>query len=282
MVNGIIPLANKARPEGFTTMKNNHVSEIKSGFKMLCRCHRSLDVWRDWVSLMALTLSNSCDWVNYQPREKEYLSIVGKYSKEEVSIFVKMFSHLALASACPLAGDVLGEIYMSEDMGNKDSGQFFTPYSVCRLMASINTNADDIKKIYSEKGYLTISDPAVGAGATLLAMYETMLEAGVAGEKVYMDGVDIDLAAAQMAYVQLSLRGVAATIKHGNSLSNEVWSVWITPAFILNGWGRRLKNEYSKPIAVETEKEHINNDVSSPPFTDLALIRARIRNPQYS
>ena len=33
-------------------------------------------------------------------------------------------------------------------------------------------------------------------------------------------------------YLQLSLAGVPAIIKHQNALSRELWSVWKTPAFV--------------------------------------------------
>jgi len=55
------------------------------------------------------------------------------------------FSHLVMAfeECFSTAGDVafsdiLGALYMMLDLGNSDSGQFFTPYEVSRLMAGIN------------------------------------------------------------------------------------------------------------------------------------------------
>jgi len=44
---------------------------------------------------------------------------------------------------------------------------------------------------------------------------------------------DIDLRCVHMCYLQLALAGVPAIIKHQNTLTREKWSVWKTPAFIL-------------------------------------------------
>ena len=46
------------------------------------------------------------------------------------------------------------------------AGQFFTPYDVCRCMAEITF---DPKLHPDMEGFISVSDPACGAGATLLA-----------------------------------------------------------------------------------------------------------------
>lgn len=48
----------------------------------------------------------------------------------------------------------------------------------------------------------------------------------------FIECSDIDLRCVHMAYLQLSLAGVPAIIKHQNTLTLETWSVWKTPAFI--------------------------------------------------
>ena len=35
-----------------------------------------------------------------------------------------------------------------------------------------------------------------------------------------------------MTYLQLSLAGVPAIVKHQDAISRELWSVWRTPAYI--------------------------------------------------
>jgi hypothetical protein len=44
-----------------------------------------------------------------------------------------------------------------------------------------------------------------------------------------------------MSYVQLSLLGIPGIVIHGNSLSLEEWSHWVTPAHVFGGWDCRLR-----------------------------------------
>lgn len=48
----------------------------------------------------------------------------------------------------------------------------------------------------------------------------------------FMQASDIDIRCVHMTYLQLALAGVPAIVCHQNSLTNEIWSVWKTPAFI--------------------------------------------------
>jgi hypothetical protein len=39
-----------------------------------------------------------------------------------------------------------------------------------------------------------------------------------------------------MTYIQLSLYGIPAIVRHGNSLTMQSWSQWLTPVYIMGGW----------------------------------------------
>ncbi len=60
-------------------------------------------------------------------------------------------------------------------------------------------------------------------------------------QAMHATGVDVDIVAVHMAYIQLSLLHIPAVIQHGNSLSMEVWSTWKTPAHVLGLWDVKLK-----------------------------------------
>lgn len=49
----------------------------------------------------------------------------------------------------------------------------------------------------------------------------------------FVDCSDIDLRCVHMAYLQLSLAGVPAIVKHQDSLTRKLYSVWRTPAFVM-------------------------------------------------
>ena len=144
--------------------------------------------------------------------------------------------------------DCLGSVFMELNFGNKSTSQFFTPYHICELMAKVTE--EDVAAIVKEKGYITINDPCCGAGATLIAAVN---EARKQLEKVNLNfqnhvlvaAQDIDEIVALMCYIQLSLLGVAAYIKVGNSLTEPMSTddngenYWFTMMYFSDVWAMR-------------------------------------------
>src|SRR5206468_2986523 len=137
--------------------------------------------------------------------------------------------------------DVLGKTFMELELANKDAGQFFTPYSLCQAMARMSVD-DGIKSAIEQRGFVTVSDPACGGAATLIAFCEAVREAGLNPQtQVHVTAQDVDIRCVHMAYVQLSLLNIPAVVVCGNSLTLEERSRWYTPAHILGGWNWRLR-----------------------------------------
>lgn len=209
-----------------------------------CGRHQLHTVFSDFVEMAALALANAVDLRQRPGREKRYLDIVIRYTPEQVSNFCKALASLTMALECAGFADVLGEAFMELDLGSKWAGQFFTPYSVCQLMAGVNVVglAEKIKA----QGFVTCCDPAVGAGALPIAFAEAMYLAGHNYQHcLHVTAQDVDSRAAHMAFIQLSLLHVPATVIVGNSLSGERREVWYTPAHVMGGWSHRL-NKHEK------------------------------------
>ena len=80
---------------------------------------------------------------------------------------------------------------------------------------------------------LTIADPCCGSGVMSLAALEVLKEKNINyARNCFIECTDIDIRSVHMTYLQLSLAGVPAIIKHQNTLTNELWSVWKTPALL--------------------------------------------------
>lgn len=206
-------------------------------------------VFQDFVTVSAISLYNS---VYKNPeREEEYLQIMRGYSKAEVAVFPKLFAELVNLLE-PEPRDVLGELYMTLELGNQHTGQFFTPPTISDLMAEMTFN-DQLEKM--GQSFVTLSDPACGAGSTLLAFVKLMIAKGYnPAEKLWIQGIDIDRTVALMCYVQLALWNVPAQILIGNSLSGEIREAWYTPAHRLGFWDTRLKNRKTKQACEERDK----------------------------
>ena len=53
-----------------------------------------------------------------------------------------------------------------------------------------------------------------------------------------------------MTYLQLSLYGIPAVVIHGNTITQEQWSIWYTPIYILDRWMFKKQNKI-----INTEKQ---------------------------
>ena len=212
--------------------------------------YRAWDVWRDFITMFACSLSNPLDKEHRDKREALYLEIIKKYNKQEQELFPELAAQTVLALEENPEQDFLGSIFMSLNLGNESNGQFFTPYHVCELMAEV-TMDNTVQKV-EQDGYISINDPCCGAGATLIAAIHAARKRLEKANLNYQNHVlivaqDVDSTVALMCYIQLSLLGVAGMIKIGNSLTEPITNkdstenYWFTPMYFSPIWtARRL------------------------------------------
>lgn len=220
-------------------------------------------LWDDWVEGMALALSNFGGNSNpllrdevWIAREARYMQLVGRHGSEvwrEIAglypVLVDLVEELhGYGTAPPMrqawsgGGDPLGELFMELELGNDAGGQFFTPWSMCVVKAHLTMG--DLPDLVEQLGFVTIEDPAVGSGTTLLAAAAHALELGVNPQtQMRFHGRDISASAVHMAFVNCSLRGLPAIIEHGDTLRMEIWSRWVTPMFLMGGWKYRRQRQ---------------------------------------
>ena len=217
--------------------QNEHETELFHQLSTLEGRYRIGDVFRDFLYYSALRISNLCESVHLQERQKEMEELLQKY--ENHPILEKCFLSLTKAIVCNqqrgVLRDVLGAIFEAIGLSNAVTGQFFTPEHICRLMTKMTTG-DKIPEL-EKKPYITVSDPCIGSGRMLLAFANEMQDQGYnyCTQMVGM-AVDIDSTCVYMSYIQFSLYGIPAVVIHGNSLLVQEWSRWYTPAYILCGW----------------------------------------------
>ena len=144
---------------------------------------------------------------------------------------------------------------MNLDLGSHWHGQFFTPYDICRMMAKISLNGGerDAKTEILDHGYISINDPACGAGATLIAAANQLRNQYINYQTdALFVGQDIDRIAGMMCYIQLSLLGCAGYVVIADTLSNPITGadvlipcpkadqeMWYTPMFASELWTQR-------------------------------------------
>lgn len=154
------------------------------------------------MSIAACTINPKTKLSYY---EDEYLSTIASYKDSELRFeFPSAFSCLIIEMEerleADLGNDILGDFF-EQHISNGRNGQFFTPYPVCRLMASITQESQNEEEIKSQKP-LRILDPACGSGRLLLASH------GINGVGHEYYGIDIDRTCVKMAALNLFLHGM--------------------------------------------------------------------------
>jgi hypothetical protein len=213
--------------------------------------HSSWQVFADFVEMGATAFSNGVDFGQREAREARYMEIVKRYKPEEVQVFPQMLGTL-VSELEDDPEDILGRTYHELELHNKWSGQYFTPFPLCRAMAKmIVSDAADVQERIAERGFLTASEPASGSGAMVIALALELREQGVnCQQQLHVTAVDVDAKCVHMTYLQLALLHIPAVVVHGNSLSLEEYGRWYTPAHIMNGWNYRLRRD---PPAVDPD-----------------------------
>lgn len=167
--------------------------------------------------------------------ESQYQTIIKKYEGKETA-FSDALAKLVLALEHSPEQDFLGEIYMEKILAKGNNGQTITPYDVASLCSKISCG-EELEKQITEKGYITINDPACGTGVMLIAFANHMRELGINYQKdCLFIAQDIVPQSAKQCFLQLSLLGCSAIISCGNSITNEIYDTWYTPMYHINFW----------------------------------------------
>lgn len=239
-------------------------------FHSLCYSRSSWQVWEYLISAIACSLSNITDKnpEKRKQREKEYERCIKEIGSVETAS--KMLAIIVMAYEANPDQDFLGKMYMQLNLGSHWHGQFFTPYNVCKMMAEMNFG-DGTQAEVERKGYISVCDPACGAGATLIAAANSLKAAGINYQQnVVFVGQDIDRVVGQMCYIQLSLLGCPGYVVIANTITNPVCGsalepiekdgqeFWYTPFYMTDVWVLRRMfhkmNYLSQHAAVDAEK----------------------------
>lgn len=207
-------------------IKEGNIQQIINEINKMGGQYHPHNIFQDWVEMTGISISNQ---VYYNEQlEQEYLSIAKKYTNEQIVKFSEMSAHLVYLFEEEIS-DYLGEIYMKLDASSSRTGQFFTPFHICEMMASIS-----LQNYNGEK--LTLNEPSCGGSGNILGIAKVIKEKGYNyQELINVVAQDLDYKCVWMSYVQLSIGGVNAKVIQGNTLKDEVNRVLYTPMYVLKG-----------------------------------------------
>jgi hypothetical protein len=287
-------MSRRSRPRAATPASDRSESPRRRFIKLyhgLCRTRQGWQVFSDFCALGALALANQVE--KDEDRENRYLALIGRYDVLDDRLALREMLGCvvdALTEAVSSAGegarpahpasDFLGSLFMELELSSHWHGQFFTPYVLCETMARMTYARDDIQRHVDEDGFVTVLEPACGAGAMAIAFAEVMREYGfLPHEHTHVVAVDVDATAAHMCFIQLALLGIPAAVHVGNTLTGEMREVFYTPAHILGAWSarlwlRRLRSAAAPgdvpdgPAGSDTAAASPPPDISPPPTPD--------------
>lgn len=207
-------------------------------------------IWNDFILMFATSIANVFPSPHREHREKMYMETAKKYSKGELDIMAEMMALVVTGMEENPDQDFLGELYMCMDMGNQWTGQFFTPYDVCKAMSLMSYSDGVIESQVRDRGFVDVSDPACGAGALLIAFANVCREKKLNYQQhCLFIAQDIDQLAGMMCYIQLSLMGCAGHVIVDDTLVKPAQfyderallpvdgtNVWTTPMMYSDTW----------------------------------------------
>lgn len=187
----------------------NNIQNVSSGYS-------PYEVFSDWVKCCSIAISNAVTLFPDESREREYESTIQKYNKRDQKRFSEMMGLLCEAYETEIR-DVLGEVFMSQELGNSRAGQFFTPFHISELTATIAIKNSGKLKKYS------LIEPSCGSGGMIIAAAKHLKEKGINYQKdMTVIAQDIDWRSVYMTHVQLSLLGIDAIVIQGDSLKTPL------------------------------------------------------------
>lgn len=171
-----------------------------------------------------------------------------RYTKEQNAVFYEMYSQIVLIMQRELKHklwfDIFGNIYeelIASKSRRSNSGQFFTPESLCDLMTEICQGEE------KQTGKL-ISDCACGSGRTLLAHHVRNL-----GN--YYVAEDIDKTCAMMCVCNFLLHGVMGeVIWHNSLIPEQFYGAWRVNAELNNPLSKKHGIPHIQVISWEETK----------------------------
>jgi len=208
-------------------------------FNQTARHLHRWDVFSDFVRLAASELDIAR--VRTPENIEQSGKICARYDADDIRNFHDLFNLMVNALEAKFH-DFIGSIFMELELGSGGMGQYFTPYSVQSMMARMLIPGIQVK--IAREGIATISDPACGSAGMIIAYAECLLEADVnPSAHLFASCIDIDPIAADMAFIQLSLLGIAAEVVTGNTLTMQFNRVRYTPVYYLNNFEERLNSQ---------------------------------------
>ncbi|MBU9818381.1 hypothetical protein J1782_00540 [Rahnella sp. BCC 1045] len=116
----------------------DHKKQFISLFNVTARYHHRHKVFRDFITLAAVSIHNGICFSD--ELEREYMETVRQYEAKDAERMAMLLAEVVMGLEAG-SGDFLGTLYMQLELGDSARGQFFTPYGP---MLTVMSNKDSL------------------------------------------------------------------------------------------------------------------------------------------
>lgn len=211
--------------------------------------HHTSQVFDDFLQMTVCAFS-------MKRSEDLYIERAKKYNEEEIKGFSNALGALIIEHEKQICWkDYLGDYFENFGQYNSKMGQFFTPVSICNLMAQFS-------KAETKEYRQTVNDPSCGSSRNLIA--HARLDPKNRFNYFYI-GQDLDKRCCLMSVLNFVLYGMAGVVIHMNCLSLEIyggWRIWMPETMMgvqplsieeCNQYIFEKKKETEKPKGIHVE-----------------------------
>lgn len=188
----------------------NTLKEFKKVFEQAAYFGGYESTFNDFLTMCIYAFArNPLTGLSYY--EDEYMELMGLYQERGV---IEHFPHLLAILVAYMeehkdsteGNDLLGTFY-EQEVSHGRNGQYFTPFPICHLMASIT---DDDKEVPR-----SVLDPSCGSGRMLMAYSKRIpLQSG-------FYGIDLDPSCVKMTAINLFLNGRSGEVMRADALTPD-------------------------------------------------------------
>lgn len=191
------------------------------------------DVFRDVITLEVFIIQRFM--LLKEDYKEQYDSLLNKYTESEQHHLKELGLELAkLYDKQTEPVDLMTELFGELDLGNKHTGQFFTPTHISDLI--VKCEGIDESQI-KEKGYIPLHEPTSGAGGMILAYARELKNKGYdPSRNLFVVAWDIDILCTYMTYLQLAMYDIPAVVVNGDTLAMKDHLILYTPQYYLGRW----------------------------------------------
>lgn len=215
-------------------MAARDVADFVRDLSAVDRGRRTVEVFHDFCTVAYCMIGRSAPAYEgtYERLSTMFDEVMSRYQRRDAAEAAMGRLQARCMAAMYLGGrDFLGEVAAEIGALNSQIGQFFTPFSVSLINAGLLIG--NAQTEIDAKGFITVHEPAAGAGSMIVAVADTLSYQGIdPARALWVDAVELNSTAFHMVYIQMSMRQIPGRVTHGDSLSCEVFEQALTPASV--------------------------------------------------